>query len=616
MLMHRFTNQTVTSSRRGTLLGLLWSILAMPTLADGPPKPSDEQVVATAEAQEPEPAPDARETAVALNYCRAAFHRIRKHPTSDVLEEEEEKILNNLNLSRLADPEVVQLYTSVLDEINQIDLAHEERTMYKRNHRSNLSRQLTWDAVALGADLMTAQFGSAIRTGANSWWDYRNLTYKRDTDLFKIEKDRMNSVVRKSSQFLDTFWRLAQKKHIPDRWLVRGDDLDALEAAMREPDAEVRLRILRRMEPFMDAYPPYWYYVGRTQQELGQLPVAIETYKRLETLGQGHFRKDDMLATALANRAAIEDHLGDDTAVVSAESALRYSTDVWEANLICARVLQRRGRVVAAEDAILRNLDVSLETSYSRVFLASLYVHENETAKLAEFLSNPQVVAELPAPLLLRSAAILGPKSTPDPVLRTVVASLQAQPRLQFGNDELLIRASNVWQLHIAQLRVYHGEEALQPVQVISRDGFHDLRFASIHDWGAPVGGNIGDELQFTLEMTYPDKTMLRMTVAGKPLRPSEAPVLFAGTPVTSQPLRIVEVQVDEKRLAFNLADLPAEPFVPVPPASPDTKPTGPIHTEAAKPILERILPIPMPKRTDLPLLPPRAAAPTDVVVE
>ncbi len=205
--------------------------------------------VATASA--PTTSAENRSTAVALNYCRASFHRIRKEPTRVVLYQEQEKILNNLNLDAVDDPEVIQLYTAVLDEINQVGVADFERNLYRDQHKNSIQKKVAWDVLAMGADVATAQVGNAIRSGANSWWDYRSMTFQREQDLLKIEKTRITSVVAKSSLFMDTFWKLAQKKKIPDRWLVRGNDLDALEVAMREPNPEVRLRVLKRMEDFM-----------------------------------------------------------------------------------------------------------------------------------------------------------------------------------------------------------------------------------------------------------------------------------------------------------------------------------------------------------------------------
>jgi hypothetical protein len=491
---------------------------------------------------------DALSTAVALNYCRASFHRIRKNPSEAVLLEEQEKILNNLNLSQLNDPEVIALYTSVLDEIGQIGLADKERELYRKNHAATIRRQITWDAVAFGTDLMTAQFGSAVRTGANSWWDYRNNVFQKEADLHKIDKARVTTVVQRSSQFLDTFWKLARKKNIPDRWLVRGDDLDQLEVSMQEKDPEVRLRVLRRMEPFMEAYPPYWYYVARTRQEMGQLVEAIDVYQRVEKLGDGHFRKDELLSTALANLAAIEDYLGKPGAVASAEKSLNYATDVWEANLMAARILQRNGRIAEAEDAILRNLDVDLEQSQSHVFLASLYYFSRDSEKLVAMLNDPSAVAHLPAPVLLRCATLVGTEKTPPLVVNNILASLEAFPRSGIGNEQILVRVGYAWQLHLARLEAYQDGNRLPDPQVATGKGYYDLRFA-VQDRGFSLPGT-SLQKPLTLVLTYPDATSIKLVLrgAGESDRPS---VSMA----SGNSLRITSVRLGDETFGFRMRE-------------------------------------------------------------
>lgn len=490
-------------------------------------------------------------TAVALNYCRASFHRIRKDPTNDILREEQEKILNNLNLSNLEDPEVISLYTSVLDEINQIGVSEKERELFTKHHGATIRRQLTWDALAFGTDLATAQFGSAIRSGANSWWDYRNRAFQRDTDILKIEKSRLSSVVQRSNQFLDTIWKLARKKKIPDRWLVRGDDLDQLETTMREHDGEVRVRVLRRMETFMEAYPPYWYYLGRTYQELGQLEQASECYQHLETLGGGHFRKDDMLATAMANLATIQDYHGNSDAVATARRALDYSTDVWEANLIAARILQRHGRIAAAEDAILRNLDVKLEENQSHVFLASLYYFSGDNEKLVDLLNNPYAVARLPAPVLLRCASKVGTDNVPAEVMQNVMASLEAYPRSTFGREQLVVRVNHAWQLHLARLEVNHDGRRLTDPQVVTGRGFHDLRYTASVDWkrSFPMPSSTPE---VTLTLTYPDETAVTL-VLKEPGETSGERTAITVTGMT--PLRISDIQVGGETVSLKVRE-------------------------------------------------------------
>lgn len=539
-------------------------LIALPLLAsfvcaeEGPIPAAENAPSASAATPAATEASDAQKsslnTAVALNYCRASFHRIRKHQTEDVLLEEQEKILNNLNLGQVNDAEVIALYTSVLDEISQIGLADKERVMFQTNHVAQVRRQVTWDALAFGTDLMTAQFGSAVKTGANSWWDYRNRVYQRDMDLHKIEKTRVTTVVQRSSQFLDTFWKLARKKNIPDRWLVRGDDLDQLEAAMQEKDPEVRLRVLRRMEPFMEAYPPYWYYVGRTQQELGKLSEAISIYGKLEGLGTGYFRKDELLATAMANQAAIQDYLGDSSAIASAHKALNYSTDVWEANLMAARVLQRRGQVADAEDAILRNLDVNLEQSQSHVFLASLYFFTKEDKKLLAMLNDPQAVAHLPAPVLLRCAAMVGVEKVPPLVVNNILASLEAFPRNGLGQDQVTVRVGYAWQLHLARLEAWQDGKRLSDPQVAQGKGYHDLRFAVNSDRTFSLAPSSASRKELQLVLTYPDQTVVRLTLGdlGATEGRSASPAIALGGNLSSATsMRISNIRVGEETFAL-----------------------------------------------------------------
>lgn len=513
---------------------------------------------------------DRLETAVALNYCRAAFHRIRQNPTKEVLVQEEEKILNNLNLNGIEDPEVIRLYTSCLDEINSVGIADRERVVLRSQYRRNVAQKLTWNILAFSSQVATAQVGSAIKTGADSWWDYRNTTLDRDRELLKIERQQLTGVVQKSSEFLDTFWKLAQRKQIPDRWLVRGTDLDKLDQAMREPDPEVRLRILRRMEPFMEAYPPYWYYLARTEQALGNWMTASETYQQLASLGDGHFRRDDMLATGLANRAAIEDYLGGDTAVAIAEDALRYSTEVWEANLLCARVLERHQQLAAAEDAILRNLDVGLETQYSRVCQLSLYYHSDQREKLVKLLDDPQVVAELPMSAVVRCAALLGPEQTPARVTQLVTQSIQGQARVTFGADDFVLTATPAWQLQLAQATLVSNGREVAQADVQFGATAHQLRFPAPQDWGTPFAADGSQDV--ALVLTYPDQTTIRLSFG----RGTYASATERATPLVSntQLMRVATIDVDETRLSVHTAAYGPR-FESVPLAEGESEQTG-----------------------------------------
>jgi tetratricopeptide (TPR) repeat protein len=456
-----------------------------------------------------------RAVAVALNYSRAALHHIRQNPSKRVLWEEQEKILNHLNLNGVADEEVLKLYSAVLDEISQIQIADREKTFLRDRFRNQFRTQMTAQAFNLAADVATANYVNAVRTGANSWWDYRSISVNHELDQWRVEKGRMTAVVDKSSQFLDTSWKMARAKKIPDRWLVRNDDLDRLEEAWKEPNPTVRLRVLKRMEPFMECYPPYWYYVARTQQSLGQLTAAAETYEKLTKLGTGHFRKDEMLAAGLANLALIQAHLNLPGAAESARQALWHSTDVWEANLVCAAVLQRAGEFDEAEDAILRNLDVDLERSQSRVALLGLYCQSRNLEKLTAQLRDPEVIRDVPAPVLLACAQTAGDARITSAVVAQLQSTFQAAPRFNLGRDDLVLTAGPNWQLQNAAVMLHWGDKTYRKPRVAAQRESTLISFDGIGEFGS-LFTSLPDKSDLSVTLQYPDFPPVTLHLSAK----------------------------------------------------------------------------------------------------
>jgi len=463
------------------------------------------------QAAEPATEEQRRSAAVALNYSRAALHRIRKNPSVRVLVEEREKILNHLNLNGIADEEVMKLYSSVLDEIAQIQIADREKEVLQERYLRSVHRDLGINAFQIAAEVATSQYISAVRTGANSWWDHRNKTVTKELDLWQVDKKQMTSVVDKSTQFLDISWKMARAKQIPDRWLVRNDDLDKLESAWKENDPTVRLRVLKRMESFLECYPPYWYYVARTQQSMGQFVAATETYEKLASLSTGHFRKDEMLAAGLANRAYIQSYLNQPGAADTAAKALSFSTDAWEANLICAAVLQKYGRSQDAEDAILRNIDVNLERPQSRVALLGLYYQTDNRPELAAHLTDPEWVRDVPIPQLILCASKLSP-ATPQPVVDQIQLTMQGTPRLNLGRDDFLLSASPAWQLQNANVALHLGEKTFtNPRFTPGRDSML-VSFDGIAEFGGPISAN-HDDRDVAITIKYPHSAPVRLTL-------------------------------------------------------------------------------------------------------
>ena len=547
-------SQQLTRPRKATVAATLLATLVLvpaslkadkPAPAQPAAKPAAQPAVQTPAQKQAEIERDRTATAVALNYCRASFHRIRKYPTKQVMLQEQTQILNNLNLSGVGDREVIQLYTAVLDEIHLVQIAEKERAAFESRHRREFHQRLFANTLLFGSEVATGQFVGAVRTGANSWWDYRATEDRKETDVWRVEKIRMKTVVSKSSTFLDTLWQMARKKQIPDSWLIRGSDLDRLEAALRVERPRQRLRVLKRMERFMTHFPPYWYYVARTQQQLGQLFAALKTYDRMTEIADGHFRNDELLAAGLANQAMIQAHLGQPSAPLTAQRALKHSSSCWEANLICARVLADAGRAARAEDAILTNLDTNLERKRSLVHLLSLYYRRGDLDKIAARLTDPKVCRDLPVSVLLRCAARLDARKVPATVNLQLAGSLKVMPRRLFGPDDIVVVAGQGWELGEARIVLALNGKTSSIKPRFSRQGSQVVAtFSRVAEFGNPLGV-VTRPPQATLTLEYPDTPRVKLVLGEDQLKVSK--VQQSGLPG----LRITAIEFDTLHLSL-----------------------------------------------------------------
>ena len=495
-------------------------LLAAALLASAVPAFADEPADAHAKPQAEVAAVEEqarRAAAVTLNYCRASLFRIRCCPTDAVLNEERRNILSNLNLAAIEDEEVLRLYTDVLDEIAAVRIADRDREVLGAAHARGVARHATVTTFGLLANAATADVAGAVRTGANSWWDLRAMQIDREQDLWRVDRDRVKGVLDKSGAFLDTSWKLARKRSIPDAWLVRDDDLRRLAAAERDPDPAARLRRLDRLGRYLAHHPPYWYAVARTQQRVGRFADAEETYLKLADLGGGHFRRDQMLAAGWANVAMIRDLNGDTRAADAAARALACSSDAWEVNLAAAGVLTKHARFAEAEDAVLRNLDGDLEVAQSGAALCVVLADASGTdpsagRRLVERLRDPAAVAALPPAALVKCAA-----AVPGRLPAVAAERLRGSVSVSHDRHGVVLVADRGWELPSAVFRPHDDEtaEPLRPLMARAEvgDGRQAVRFTDLGpdaDGAVRLAVRFGDEAPLTL--TFADPAPARET--------------------------------------------------------------------------------------------------------
>jgi hypothetical protein len=323
--------------------------------------------------------------------------------------------------------------------------------------------------------------------------------------------------------------------------------------------------MLARLERFMECYPPYWYYVARTHQQLGNTEDAISTFERLSEIGRGHFRQDDMLASSMANMALMQESLKDPAAARTAARAFDYSTRNWEANLVCAWVLGRHAEYRDAEDLILCNMDEALETEQSSIALVSLYFHSEDKPRLKRLLEDGAIVRRIPIPGLLLCARLLGPNDLPRGAETYLASTLTAVPRSSGRMNAISVAAARGWKLNDAEASISDGTHTFQYAGHRAIEEGLEVNFTPSLE--SRSQGDVGRTLRMTLK--YPSTPAIRIVLSpesrdkvafddtrGSGRFPLFGGALSGGRGRDGQPMyRIQEIEVDGLRLSLRPAD-------------------------------------------------------------
>jgi len=368
----------------------------------------------------------------ALNYCHYSLYKIIKYNDRVVLDQEYNNIINNLNLSKIEDTELIEILKELMDVLTEYKLDEKSKELLEMEYQKNIQADLyssmkktnssvgagkavvsvgkaiamkTAATAALGAKITAASGGTIapaviaatsaivlIQAGTT----YRN--YKKATQKFKEELDetvwklnikaikRINEINKK---FLVTYWKFLRKYKAPDDWRLTIDQLDDYFSVLKQKNGGRKYRNLVRMEREFKIFPPYWYQRALAAQSLGNKEAVLNSFSNYEKSRADVFRKDKIYASMLTLKVVetnYEENL--DELKQNLNEIIQHDPKNFRNRLFVAYKLIEYGLLNEAEKHLQANIDNDKVLSISRKTISDIYSLNNNNDKLQELIQD------------------------------------------------------------------------------------------------------------------------------------------------------------------------------------------------------------------------------------
>jgi hypothetical protein len=242
-----------------------------------------------------------------LNYCRESLYKIIEFNDRAVLDEEYSKLINNIDITRIQDDEAAKLIESLLRELNALKLNDVEKQAlaeaYNRGIQSSVLSAFARAKYPKNVDELADVVGTpaaiacqAIVALASGIANYKRETARKQGELaervMELKADELNRLTVLRTQFFDTEYTLYKRYNLPDRLNLKEVQMAQYIKVLADEDSERRFERLERLKGDFDAFPPFWYQLGKTAQELGREDPARECYAHFERIYPHVFRED------------------------------------------------------------------------------------------------------------------------------------------------------------------------------------------------------------------------------------------------------------------------------------------------------------------------------------
>jgi hypothetical protein len=424
---------------------------------------------------------------LALNYCHLSLVKIIEYNDRVVLDEEYNNIINNINLSKIKDRELIDILKKLMDVLTQFKLDERSKEKLLKQYEKNVEGTL-YSALKEGGDVKlnmsdvanivarqastaaTAGAGATVLSGpaapmvaaatgaiilvqvGSAYVNYRNAlaAYREalDESVWKLESEAITRINEINKTFLETYWKLMTKYKAPDKWRLTLGQFNDYLTVLKEKDNSKKYRNLIRMENEFHLFAPYWYFRGAAAQKMGKKDDVLHCYAMYNKVRKGFFRQDKTYSSAIMLKV-VETNYSDNQKdlFVDLGEIVKQDRKDWRKRLFSAYKLIEYGHFQKAKDQVQANIDNDRAVSISRKTLGDIYYLEKDKDQLVNLINktinddtatNQEVlylIGKLPAEDMVEK-------------IKDQIVNIDAEIDTHLlGKDDLILRVPQKWML-------------------------------------------------------------------------------------------------------------------------------------------------------------------------
>lgn len=264
-----------------------------------------------------------KKAAYALNLCTVSISQIIDYNDINVLEQEYNMILNNLNLEQIPKDQVLlDVLKKILDTITFFRISEGDRVMIDHEYQNRM-RTAIWSAVPSVGTIFATSNPAALGFTLATQVGIGYMNYRRNRSEYQLGKEKAEWQLKRSamdqlnglrSELFGTAWNLAKKYEFPDDYRLTAQQIEEYNKILLDENVVKRFNKLYAIKDKFDAFPPFWYQLGSTANNIYRndelnlgfskkeqyRQYAIDAFDKYNELNRYNILRHDILTSSWA----------------------------------------------------------------------------------------------------------------------------------------------------------------------------------------------------------------------------------------------------------------------------------------------------------------------------